>query len=346
MSNDRRDDRDQENSAEDWNPWLDEDSSEDDLPSFSHDSDEEEAGFRRYDESSVRDPLDENEDGEEDDESGGSLADSEPPALAMPPASPVRAAPPAYKPQEEAFSSEDEEDDYDDMDSWDEEEQQDDEYRPTEASRFTDTWPVGLIAVAALALVLLAAGGYGVMKQRAAMEQEIRDLQALLAVAAKPEEISDTRASLSSLEEDNRELRATLGALRDENRQLSDTLAGLEQQLVAQRNATARAAPAPAAAKPPQPAAQAAPARVSPANVSSGDWFVNFSSYSDRSVAEQWAARLRPGTGKVTVTETQRNGETLYRVRVAGLASESQAQTMARKLETDYGLPKLWVGRE
>ncbi|MEQ9464247.1 MAG: SPOR domain-containing protein [Haliea sp.] len=347
MSNDRRDDRDQDNSAEDWNPWQDEDSSEDDLPSFSHDSDEEEADFRRYDETSVRDPLDEDEggdgDGDEDDESGSSQLDSEPPALAMPPVSPVRAAPPAYKPQEEAFSSEDEADDYDDVDSWDEEEPQDDEYRPTEASRFTDTWPVGLIAVAALALVLLAAGGYGVMKQRAAMEQEIRDLQALLAVAAKPEEISSTRASLGTLEEDNRELRTTLAALRDENRQLSDTLAGLEQQLVAQRDATARAAPAPA--KPQQAVAQATPA-PDPAATAGGDWFVNFSSYSERSVAEQWAARLQPASGQVTVTATQRDGTTLYRVRVIGLASDSQAQTVARKLEQDYGLSKLWVGRE
>ncbi len=345
MSNDRRDDRDQDNSAEDWNPWLDEDASEDDLPSFSHNSDEEEADFRRYDEASVRDPLDDMDEEDADDESGGSPADSEPPVV-VPPAGQVKSAPPAYKPREEAFSSEEDADDYDDVDSWDEAGLPDDDYQPTEASRFTDTWPVGLIAVAALALVLLAAGGYGVMKQRAAMEQEIRDLQALLAVAAKPEEISSTRASLGSLEEDNRELRATLAALRDENRQLSDTLAGLEQQLVAQRDATARAAPAATPARPQQTAAQAAPARAQPATVSGGDWFVNFSSYSDRSVAESWAARLKPGTGKVTVTATQSNGATLYRVRVTGLASDSQAQTVARKLEQEYGLPKLWVGRE
>lgn len=343
MSNDRRDDQDQDQSAEDWNPWLDEDSSDEDLPSFSHESDEEAAGFRRYDEVNVHDPLN-------DDEDSGSAdpdEDIESPILPVPPPAPVRAAPPAYRPPEDALSSEEEADDYDDVDSWDDEELRDDEYQPTEPSRFTDTWPIGLIAVAALALILLAAGGYGVMKQRAAMEQEIRELQAQLALAANPDEVSSARASLGSLQEDNRELRTTLAALRDENRQLSDTLSGLEQQLAAQRDAAARADPAPTpapAATPRQPAAQPAPAEPVPA--SSGDWFVNFGSYSERSLAEQWAQRLQPGSGRVTVTDTQQDGSTLYRVRVVGLPSDSQAQAVARALEKEYGLSKLWVGRE
>ncbi|MEQ8802441.1 MAG: hypothetical protein RLP45_10425, partial [Haliea sp.] len=222
MSNDRRDDQDQDKSAEDWNPWLDEDSSDEDLPSFSHESEEEAAEFRRYDETNVHDPLD-----DEDSGSGDPEEELEPPVLPVPPPTPVRAAPPAYRPPEDALSSEEEADDYDDVDSWDDEELRDDEYQPTEPARFTDTWPIGLIAVAALALILLAAGGYGVMKQRAAMEQEIRELQAQLALAANPDEVSNARASLGSLQEDNRELRTTLAALRDENRQLSDTLAGL-----------------------------------------------------------------------------------------------------------------------
>lgn len=348
MSNDKRDDQKQDNSADDWNPWLDDDSSDEDLPSFSHDSADEEEGFRRYDESSVRDPID--EDDEEDDGSGDLDDEPEPPPVAVTPPIPARATPPAStRPREAASTSGDYPDDFDDVDSWDEDELQDDEYLPTEPARLTDTWPVGLIAVAALALVLLAAGGYGVMKQRAAMEQEIRDLQAQLAVAANPEEIGSTRASLERLQDENRELRATMAALRDENRQLSDTLAGLEQQLVAQGEATARAAPAaaPAAAEEPrQAAAQPAPAPAPAPTANGGDWFVNFGSYSERSVAEQWAARLKPGSGRVIVSAAQRDGDTFYRVRVVGLASDSQAQTVARKLEQEYGLPKLWVGRD
>lgn len=349
MSNDKRDDEDQDNSAEDWNPWLEDDSGEEGLPSFSQDSDEEEAEFRRYDETSVRDPLDEDEDVDEDEEEddGGGDTDEvvDPAPIVLAPVSPVRTPPPAYRPLEDAASSDEEADDYDDADSWDDDEElRDEEYRPTEPSRFTDTWPIGLIAVAGLALVLLAAGGYGVMKQRSAMEEEVRELQAQLALAANAEEVSDTRASLGSVQEDNRELRTLLTGLRDENRQLRDTLAGLEQQLVAQREAAARAAPA--AATPGQAAAQPAPAEPAPAPVSSGDWFVNFGSYSQRSLAEQWSARLTPGSGKVTVTDTQQDGSTFYRVRVIGLESDSQAQTVARKLEQDYGLSKLWVGRE
>lgn len=330
MSNDRSDDQDQDNSAEDWNPWLEDDSSDDDLPNFSHDSDED-------------------DDEEEEDFGRDSDAPADRPPVVVAPVSPVRTPPTAYRPREDAVPFDAEADDYDEADSWeDDEELRDDEYRPTEPSRFTDTWPIGLIAVAALALVLLAAGGYGVMKQRAAMEQEIRDLQAQLAVAANPEEVSNTRAGLSSLQEDNRELRSTLNALRDENRQLSDTLAGLEQQLVAQRDAAARATPTAATtptATTPRPAA-AQPTPAEPAPASEGNWFVNFGSYSERSVAEQWSTRLKTASGRVTVTSAQRDGRTYYRVRVVGLASDSQAQTVARKLEQDYGLSKLWVGRE
>jgi cell division septation protein DedD len=111
---------------------------------------------------------------------------------------------------------------------------------------------------------------------------------------------------------------------------------------VAQRDATARATPAAAI---PRPAA-APPTPAEPAPASGGDWFVNFGSYSERSVAEQWSTRLQPTSGRVTVTSVQRDGSTYYRVRVVDLASDSQAQTVARKLEQDYGLSKLWVGRE
>lgn len=207
--------------------------------------------------------------------------------------------------------------------------------------RFTDTWPLGLVAVAAVALVLLAAGGYGIMKQRSAMEQTIRDLQAQLAVAADPAEIASARASQLALREENRELQSRLGNLGDENRQLRDTLAGLEQQLLAQQEATAQAKSSTTV----DPVQE--PSRPEPASaVDRQGWFVNFSSYGDRALAEQWASRLKPAAGKVVVSSTEQDGRTLYRVRVIDLATKAQAERAAEQLARDYDLGKLWVGRD
>ena len=336
MNDNRRDDPNQEDSADqDWTPWMDDDASDDDLPSFSHDS-EEDAPRAGRDEDAGDDSLDAGVDF--DDEERG--VPPVPPVLPVTGRAPAQQPPASRRPGSEARDDASiDSGDYDD--GWEDDEFEEDVRYATEPARFTDTWPIGLIAVAALALVLLAAGGYGVMKQRAAMEQQIRELQVQLAVAAKPDDVSDARASLETLQSENRQLSESLASLRDENRQLSDTLAGLEQQLTVQRAATARATP-PAASKPasaPAPAKPAAPA-------ASGEWFVNFGSYSERSVAERWSTRLKPGAGKVTVSSAQRNGETLYRVRVVGLASDSSAQAVARQLEREYDLPKLWVGKE
>jgi cell division septation protein DedD len=333
MNDDRRDDPNQEDSADqDWTPWMDDDASDDDLPSFSHDSEEDAPSAGREDDA-----------GEDSLDDGVDFDDEERGVPPIPPVLPVTGLARSQQPQRPRNDVRDDTSvdsgEYDD--GWEDDEFEEDVRYATEPARFTDTWPIGLIAVAALALVLLAAGGYGVMKQRAAMEQQIRELQAQLAVAAKPDDVSDARASLETLQSENRELSESLASLRDENRQLSDTLAGLEQQLTAQRAATARATP-PAASKPasaPAPAKPAAPA-------ASGGWFVNFGSYSERSVAERWSTRLKPGAGRVTVTSAQRNGETLYRVRVVGLASDSSAQAVARQLEREYDLSKLWVGKE
>ena len=77
-----------------------------------------------------------------------------------------------------------------------------------------------------------------------------------------------------------------------------------------------------------------------------GHWFVNFGSYGQRAIAQRWADQLQPGAGRVVVSDVARDGGTLYRVRVVGLADRSAAEGVARKLESSHGLAKLWVGQE
>lgn len=203
-------------------------------------------------------------------------------------------------------------------------------------------WPMGLIFVAVVALILLGAGGYGVMKERAAMEEEIRQLQGRLATTAKSENTGGaTHAALADAEQSNRELQASIDNLTLENRSLSDTVAGLESQLKAQQDALTKSAPVVKAAK---PVPALAPKAQAPA--SSSAWFVNFGSYSQRETAESWTRRLKPGTGKVAVSAGTRDGKTFYRVRVVNLANRESAERVARQLEKEYGLTKLWVGQQ
>lgn len=234
----------------------------------------------------------------------------------------------------------------------DEEWQEDyqDEYEES-ASR----WPLGLIAVAALALILLAAGGYGVIQQRAATQEEIRMLRAQLATAASPAEVTASNDALRETRRKNVELSMAVESLKLENRRLADTMAGLEAQLEAQQKALAQPAPAPkpaAAPKPapakPKPVATSAPATTpEPAATAraGGDWFVNFGSYSQREMAESWAAKLKPTAGNSTVTTGTKDGKTFYRVRIVDLQSKESADKVARQLESQYGLSKLWVGK-
>lgn len=221
-------------------------------------------------------------------------------------------------------------------------------------------WPLSLIAVAVVAVLLLAAGGYGVLQQRAAMQEEIRQLQADLATAVTPAEAAASRQAARDLEQRNGELEARLDALILENRRLEGTIAGLETRLEEQP-APAQQPVAPAATAPatvsatPAPAIKAAPAPTTPArekpaaaaSASAGaGWFVNFGSYSQQAMAESWAARLKPPAGKVVVTTGSKGGELFYRVRVIDLASREQAERTARKLEGDHGLSRLWVGSD
>ncbi|MEE4144839.1 MAG: SPOR domain-containing protein [Halieaceae bacterium] len=264
--------------------------------------------------------------------------------------------------------------DPDDEDDWDDG-VEDDDYSD-ESDDFVEEdraqgWPLGLVIVGIIALVLLAAGGYGVIQQRSATQDEIRQLQAALATAASPAEVVASRDALREMEQRFTRSEATIDALTLENRRLTDTVAGLEKQLAAQQSAMARvagseppaaarsapapkavpaaapkAAPRPAQQPAPKPAQAPATKAAAQAAVAGGDWFVNFSSYGQRSVAESWANKLKPSLGKVIVASAVKDGRTFYRVRVAGLADRAQAQEVAAELQAAHRVPPLWVGRE
>ncbi|MEL7043437.1 MAG: SPOR domain-containing protein [Pseudomonadota bacterium] len=209
-----------------------------------------------------------------------------------------------------------------------------------------------MIAVVAVALVLLAAGGYGVVQQRSTMQAEIRELQAQLATAVAPDEASEERERQRQMALQNESLGTEIAALEAENRALGEQIAGLESELEARRAAeeSARAAAAAALAEAErtaaasQSSATAVAAPPAPA-AAAGTWFVNFGSYAQRNVADQWAGRISVNQGRVSVQEAQAGGRTLFRVRVVGLGSRDAAERVATALEREYQLPKLWVGK-
>lgn len=230
----------------------------------------------------------------------------------------------------------------------------------------TQSWPLGLISVATVALMLLAAGGYGVIQERAETVEELRQLRETLTTVASLEDTGAGRKALQTLQQSYDGLTINAEALMRENRRLTNAVAELEVQLGAsqallptgnkvigpsvsaetKRPASNNADPvAPESSTPvlatPQPAA------VKPSmTVSSGAWFVNVSSFSTRAAAEKWEAKVRPDAGQVIVSASTREGKTYYRVRVIGLANKSAAAQVARKLEATLGLGKLWVGHE
>lgn len=251
-------------------------------------------------------------------------------------------------------------------------------------------WPLSLIAVAIVALILLAAGGYGVMQQRTETENELRELRAALATTANPSDLSASRDALEQQQLAVDTLAAEAEALRLENRALSDTVTGLQAQLNNLRTApttadaivgqgeptaedsatpeavipepaqpvrTLSAAPPPIPGPEPEPEPEPEPKLTEPevptpeqpepaGSASTGPWFVNFGSYATRNVAESWAARLNPGAGEVMIIPNSSSGRTLYRLRVIGLSDADSAKQVARKLETDLQVSKLWVGKE
>ena len=230
----------------------------------------------------------------------------------------------------------------------------------------TQSWPLGLIAVATVALMLLAAGGYGVMQERAETEEELRQLRETLTTVSSLEDTGASRKALQTLQQSYDGLTINAEALMRENRRLTNAVAELEVQLEASQALlptgnkvidtsvsaeTKRPAPNNAGPVAPESStpvlATPQPAGVKPSmTISSGAWFVNVSSYSTRAAAEKWVDKVRPDAGNVIVSASTREGKTYYRVRVIGLANKSAAAQVARKLEATLGLDKLWVGHE
>ena len=242
---------------------------------------------------------------------------------------------------------------------------------PEDRESYNDTqrpqaWPLGLIAVAAVALMLLAAGGYGVMQERAAIEEELGQLREILTTVANSEGAGVNRKTLETLQQSYDRLAQDAETLMRENRGLRNTVSALEIELdasnmtlaasktvVASPVTTEAIRPASAGTKPLESArAGAASAASKPttaepaATTPSKTWFVNVSSFSTRANAEQWAAKVKPIAANVTVAPTNRDGKTYYRVRVAGLANKSVATALARELETSLSINNLWVGLE
>ena len=220
----------------------------------------------------------------------------------------------------------------------------------TEAGYDTQRWSIARVVVGLVTLVMLAVVGYGVIQQRATAEHEIRRLQALLATAASPAEVAATRETLREMEQQNEEYLAENEVLTLYNKRLADEVVKLEQQLAGQQE------PVPMESEPAKdegpelattkPAREPASASTDKAVTAGGEWFVNFSSYSRQSAAENWAKKLSPVAGNTVVVSTTTEGNTLYRLRVVGLADRAEAEKVAADLESIHKLPPLWVGRE
>ena len=221
----------------------------------------------------------------------------------------------------------------------------------------TDTgWPLRLVIVAAIALVILGIGAYGVLQERADAQQELRALRATLATSVSPDDIRDNREALRELQRSNAELAKLAEGLAQENRMLQSAIAELETSLAAapQIQATTSAKPeaiAAAGASNTTSAARQSPAKQTPPKPapiasSKGDWFVNFGSYTSKSTAETWAARLKPVTGTTVVVAGVKDGKTYYRVRVIGLADRDEGNKVARGLEKALEVSRLWVGQD
>lgn len=215
--------------------------------------------------------------------------------------------------------------------------------------------PLRLIAVAGLALLLLVVGAYGVLQERAGMQEELRELRASLATGVNESDVREARGAFRDLQESYDSLAAEVGVLSQENLELKEVVASLEsaeagavagtqapkakaQAEPTRATAASKKVPSPAPAAPKKPAAAA--------SAPTGSWFVNFGSYSSRETAQSWASKLKPVQGEVVVVSTAKDNQTYFRVRVVGMNSKKAADLVARQLEAELQVSRLWVGQQ
>lgn len=179
------------------------------------------------------------------------------------------------------------------------------------------------------------------ISERSALEAEIRQLQAQLATAVSPEEARAGRDAQQAMEQKNAALENQLVALQAENSELRQTVSAMETEREEQ---AAQAEEAVAAAQEAAEAAERRSASRSATAETTGAWFVNFGSYAQAGVARRWAGRLEVDSGRVVVQDAPSGGDIIHRVRVVGLPDKPTADRVARQLEAEYKLPKLWIG--
>jgi cell division septation protein DedD len=250
-----------------------------------------------------------------------------------------------------------ESDDSDDLEDSDELEDQDDSDLNDEPddeddlvdSEMVESRPLWPTAVGLIAIVLLAIGGWGLYEERSTLQARIVELENSQAKARASATIDP--AALSALETDNAALKLQLeGLYRDYEVAMAEITA---LQALAESAATAddsdnsdmtdyEEAEADADGSMAEDASDAA--QISPATP--GDWFVNIGAYSTPASAENWLARLESaGYNAVTQQVVIDDGRVLHRVRVVGFGSKAAAQTVARALESEFGVTELWVGQ-
>lgn len=82
------------------------------------------------------------------------------------------------------------------------------------------------------------------------------------------------------------------------------------------------------------------------ASVPAGDWFINMGSFGSRDAATEWASSLQPEPYAVEVSELERDGDRLFRVRVVGIEDRGTARRLAQQYQRELYLNQLWVGKQ
>ena len=233
------------------------------------------------------------------------------------------------------------EDNTDTQEQWDE-----GEADPLYDEDYTPPLPLGLFAAAGVALLLLAAGGYGVIQQRTAMQEEIRQLQATLSTSTSNTEVTASRQAQRSLEVRNRDIVVQLEYLRAENQRLRDELSA--QTPPPQPKTAEPPKPSPTPKAKPVPVAKVEPTKSSVAKpqVITTGWFVNFGSYTKKAMANSWASKLTADKGEIVVQPSEKGSASFFRVRIINLPSREIAEKIARQLEQTHNLPPLWIGKQ